>query len=375
MVSFLMRIMPLSILLILFMIFGINDGLAQPTPNMIRESLVARMRHQEGQVRSGEAYFEIKVPPTQPDMIPIIEEVCELQGKRNQVGRFVTDDALAETLSNRIHWWRSGDKERYDKLPLKVGDKPVEPSRAAFDGQVVRRIDPKADQTVASINSTESGHWKSVNEIHPFSFVYYYQYTPYSEIVEKSPIFEVTNLTVDGDKRLAILVQHPIFDEMRFRLVYDSQWRLFERHLLLKRQKKNFETIEIHHFMDWREFPNPKGEPVSLPSKAQYRYFMGETLNGTLAEYVTFNVTVQKLNLNIDIPDEIFELKFPSNAKIYDGMTGLGWLEPNENVDHLLPEVIKVRRWWYLLFGILGALGLFFAIGYRFGKTATAKRS
>lgn len=359
----------MSFVVILSFLDGDNKNLlAQSNSSVVRESLVSRMRHQEGQVRSGEASFGVKVSPTQPHMIPIIEEVCELEGRRNHVGRFVTDDVLAEGLSNRIHWWRSGDKERYDKLPLKEGDKPVEPLREAFDGQVVRRINPKADQTLASINSIESGHWKTVNEIHPFSFIYFFQYTPYSEIVEKSPIFEVTPLTIEGEKYTSILIRHPTIDFIRFRLTYDSQWRLFERHELWKNKKNKFETREIHRFMDWQAFPNPKGEPVNLPSKAQYRYFMGETTNGTLAEYWTYNITLFKLDLNIEIPDEVFELKFPPNTKIYDGITGLGWLEPNENVDHLLPEVIKVRRWWYMVFGILGASALFFLVFYRMRK-------
>jgi hypothetical protein len=97
-------------------------------------------------------------------------------------------------------------------------------------------------------------------------------------------------------------------------------------------------AIEVHLFSEYRAFENPVGDPVWFPTHAEYRTNMGITSSDALAENKTLTVDVTEIKFNVDIDDEQFQLLIPRSAKVWDGVTGLGFLKPGDRPEALFPE-------------------------------------
>mgnify|MGYP001577319726 FL=1 len=100
---------------------------------------------------------------------------------------------------------------------------------------------------------------------------------------------------------------------------------------------------------------------------------MGLHPNGKLVEYLTLNIETKDIKFNMEIPDGVFELRIPSDARVWDGVTGLGWLEPGNRPEMLFPEEARRKRWITVAVVVLLALVLTIGIvWYRRGRKAVA---
>jgi len=46
-------------------------------------------------------------------------------------------------------------------------------------------------------------------------------------------------------------------------------------------------------------------------------------------------VTIKRIEFNVDLPDELFAFEFPPEARVYDGLTGRGWIGAPAEEQHL----------------------------------------
>ncbi|MCI0381053.1 MAG: hypothetical protein L0215_26005 [Gemmataceae bacterium] len=227
---------------------------------------------------------------------------------------------------------------------------------------------------IASVDTTKSGHWSDSNHVHPFSLVYVYYERPYSEWVHEGVNFTLAREQHHGRSVTRVAVTNPKNPGNTIILFFGRDGRLIERQIIfqLPSEPKPF-VCEIHELSDYETFPNPNGEPIWFPRRAVYHYNMGVHPNGTLVEYLTETIHIKDIKFNVEIPDGVFELPIPSDARVWDGVTGLGWLEPGNRPEMIFPEEAHRKRW--LTIGIVVGLGLAVTIAiawYRRGRRAAA---
>jgi len=124
-------------------------------------------------------------------------------------------------------------------------------------------------------------------------------------------------------------------------------------------------------FTQYRAFNDPSGEVISYPMEIVYHYYIGHAPNGTLVETGTKTYTIEDIKFNIDIPDDKFDLKIPKDAKVFDGVTGLGWLPEGERPAALFPEEARQARW--IMFAVIVSLALLGGVGFWYWRVRPAK--
>jgi hypothetical protein len=325
----------------------------QENADFSRQALVRQMRESEKQARAAEVRYTYVSIGTKANMVPLIKAVCDSQGTPQQAANFLIDDAFLKKNSHRIHWVRKGEKERFETRPLSPDQGIPDLTIQAFNGKRVWTVTYDPVKPKATLHTVEGGHWKTGNRTHPFSFLYYFQDMPYSQIVEKSPFYELGQERVEGKTYTVVSVGHPKFLDMRFHLFLDEKLRLFQRQLLTNRNKeKQFQINETHRFLDWTAFENKEGAPIDFPALARYFYYMGETPDGTLVEYTSNEIKIEQMIFNPAISDAIFNQQIPTNAEVWDGISGLRQLAPGNRPEHLFPEDAEARWWWIKTVGI-----------------------
>lgn len=121
--------------------------------------------------------------------------------------------------------------------------------------------------------------------------------------------------------------------------------------------------VEKHTFFDYRSYTDSSGETIWFPHEATYKTYARLPSDGSAIEKSVRKVKIRDIKFNVEIPDEFFELKIPKNAKLYDGVTGLGWLPEGERPDELFPAEARARHWTWAAIGIFTtALILAFAV-------------
>jgi|GEM_PF-6528185 len=337
-----------------------------------RDAVVQRLREAEDQIHSGEALFEEIKLPTSPNMIPLIKELCEREGNSLAVPAYIVGKEAAQSASRKVHWRRLGLKERFDSIPLEQEKEHPRTETRAFNGEFVRWIFPGADRPRASIQSLEGSHWKTENRIQPFSLIYQFQDVPYSDLIARSPTYLTCHEVIGGKKYSSIEFQHPDKEGMTFQLLFDHRFRLFERRLIFQDQKdKPARVGETHRFSEWELFENKTGEPVELPSQAVYKYFLGVHPNGTPVEYTQTEMEITDLVLNLPLSDAVFLPEILVRAEVFDGISGLGTLQPGHRPDHLFPEDAESRWWWIKALGVCALVGLLVGVAvYRRNRLA-----
>lgn len=311
------------------------------------------MREDEKRVHGADSRFTVVAKGTKPSMVPLIKEVCESRGTPQEAQNYEIGEAYEKRQSCRVHWVRSGEKERFETTPLDSSQGNPDLIIKAFNGKRVWTLasDPKKPR--GSLQTVESGHWKTQNRINPFSFLFYYQDMPYSEIVEKSPTFEVGKEEVDKQTYTFVAIDHPKISNTKFKLFFDESHRLFQRQLLMLSHKETaFRVWETHRFLDWNPFENKEGASIDFPSQARYSYYMGVLDNGALIEYASKEVKIEQLVFNPSVSDAIFEQNIPANAEVWDGISKQRFLPPGERPEHLFPEDSAARWWWIKAVGI-----------------------
>lgn len=313
---------------------------SQGPPLNTRESVVRWLKHSEGLVQSADCEMEFRVLPTRPEMLPLIREVCAANGQRPE--QFFIDDSFVRKNSYACKWLRKGDKERFERVSAD-GVRQVQ----SYDGQIVRLVAQRDGNTTGSINTTQSASWSTANRVHPFSLVYLYYEKPYSHWVQQGVDFRSSTEERDGQTLTRVSVSDPMDPrDHRITLIFDAEGRVVERQKLRKLPSDPRPFVrEIHVLTDYEAFSNPSGETIWFPRRAVYNYNMGVHASGALAEYMSEEIQIKSIHFNLDIPDGAFELRIPRDAKVWDGVTGLGWLEPGDRPETLFPEETRRQRW------------------------------
>lgn len=193
--------------------------------------------------------------------------------------------------------------------------------------------------------------------IDPVVFTLRYYEDPYSQVIEEATKFD-TRTERRGNELLyhvtTLTGGHRDADYLDF--VFDGHFRQRERSLrILLPNGKSFLNHK-YWFSDYRPYPTVSGESAWIPNRVVYALYNGNLPSGERMEVMRQVITMQNIQLNIDIPDQLFELEIPRDAKIYDGVTGLGWLPPGERPAALFPAEARARRIWLTAVVVVGAL-------------------
>lgn len=151
---------------------------------------------------------------------------------------------------------------------------------------------------------------------------------PYSQLIANGNNFSAKKIVTDGKECTRVFVQHPATNKRSFLLVYDDQFRLIERQLIFKIEPDPEPRIyERHVFSNYKEYEDPSGEVIWFPTKAVYHDYVGNSPDGTPVEVEQRTINIREIKFNVDIPDEKFVIKFPLGIKMYDGVSGMGWMD------------------------------------------------
>jgi hypothetical protein len=327
-----------------------DPAVAAPAPAAVADVL----RHQERLVRAVECEMDLSVSPTRPDMIAKIREVCQRNNTPGAVDGYIytAEDVAARRAT--IRWYRLGAKERIETFNPSTDPDGKTPAVKVFDGSVVRTLERNQDGSVATINTTGGAHWNNANRPHPLSFLYTYQETPYSELIRKGVQYK-SSYAEDGGRKLRVAFQHPAINVRSFDLVFDDQFRLLRRDVYHKDKPADPPYLrERHTFSDYKRYDDPSGEKIWFPSRVDYDYYMGVAPDGTPACYSTEHFAIRSMRLNSDIPEDKFSLTIPADAKVYDGVNGMGWMnKPSPDEER---KRMKRLNWRLALLAALFAL-------------------
>jgi hypothetical protein len=319
---------------------------AQEPQPLTREALVDFLRHQEGLVRSAEATLETIGEPTTPADLRRIQQYCkDKERDENGYRRYHVTEEMARDRSNVTKWWRKGEKARRETFPL--GQPPDTQSRniMAFDGQLERSFNPGREGGVyGSIFPREAHGWQSGGDIwgDPLNFLFYYGCIPYSQIVADAQSFQSRLAQRDGQPAFEVTVSYDVIRQYHhldmpgakphtWVLLFDRDLRLRTRWLIDSRGGEKVDQLqEIQTFDDYAEHPDPSGHSIWFPKRVTYRYCFTTLPDGTLVLQHGKRITVKDIRFNGDIPDDLFVLEFPSNAKVWDDLGLRGWVEAKD---------------------------------------------
>jgi hypothetical protein len=91
--------------------------------------------------------------------------------------------------------------------------------------------------------------------------------------------------------------------------------------------------------------------------KAVEHLYAGQLADGRQVEYTNGTYLIKDIKFNVELPDDLFKLDLPSDAKIYDGVAGHGWLPAGSDAAFWTdPPVQRKGTGWYVVGGIIGLL-------------------
>ena len=191
------------------------------------------------------------------------------------------------------------------------------PKRAeAFDGEVIRSYQRINNKLYGAIYP--SHRWFSLDREYPFSFLYEFQNTPYSDLLVRSQDAELTR--EKGQTRVRFT--HPDFANMKFDLVFGEDNRLMRRDLISKLEGDLAPRIyRRQSFSGYRRYPLEKGEAVWFPTQADFDSVLGTADDGTLIVHAHIRVTVASLKFNQRLADKLFNIEFPPDCRVRDTRT------------------------------------------------------
>jgi hypothetical protein len=296
-------------------------------------------------------------------MASLLRQLYPKQGEGSDYDRFFTTPEMASRQSYEVHWWRQGVKERTEKsAELAAGGSRLQTGESSitnvFDGETVRNLARGEKGLLGSIEAAT--RWYSVNQTHPISFLYEYQNTPYSDLIARSPRCEISVVQRGGKPYTRVYFHHPTFyslDSSSFVLLFDENDLLVERECIAKlsidRQPRVYET---HTFSDYQKYSDPSGEQISFPSHAVYRFYAGDMPDGTHVEYTSDDIRIMDIKFNVPIPDDKFVLEFPKDARVYDELNGVGWLDEAARRAKSAAKLTRPMNQWRWIFIICNVL-------------------
>ncbi len=329
-----------------------------------REALVQTLRHQEKLVKSAACEYDDIFSPTRPEMASLLKAFYKQRGQDKEAARMIISQDTAKKYSHHVKWWRKGQKERLEEYDPTVAH--LLQATTTFNGQVHRILKRDKDITQGYIYSPERSAWLVTNRVHPFSFLFNFYETYFSDIVEKGEGFRLEKLKKDGQDYVVAHVRHPLDGRGNghaYEMYFGKGGLLQERHLLvgpIKNGPQPWRTIEVARFSDYRRKDLPQGEPLWFPHQVTISYYAGQ-FEGKMLEWMTETVRIQDIRFNVDIPDEMFTIEFPENARVFDGLTGQEtWLEPGVRPAAVFhPETYGRTRLWRIASASLVGLILF----------------
>ena len=181
--------------------------------------------------------------------------------------------------------------------------------------------------------------WGSHNRHYPFSFLYEYQTTKYSDIVQNATDFSIKALPRKTPGHIQISLGHPEIPTKAFVLRFDEKRRLVERRLINHFPDEPRPRLSQKHvFSNYEKYEHSSGEPIWFPQKAVYHFYAGVLADGTPVEYWAKVIEVNELEFNVEIPDEVFVLSHFRNVEALH-LSGHGLNDENlleiKNLDNL----------------------------------------
>jgi hypothetical protein len=272
---------------------------------------------------------------------------------------FVTTERHAKLGSWRGRWIRSGVRERLD-IMLGYSDKVRE--TLSFDGGIVRSIVRSGDAVHATLHETVGAHWHTANRVSPWTFLYCFREDKYHEMLMLEHRSEYRE--VQSGPNTVISFRHPKADVgVWFELTIDrGTMRLLERRVYYRDlfHPENRELREIHRFYDYSLF-DVDSQRIELPTRGVYSYVLGENGKTVLPEWKCEEVRLTNIAINEVVEASYFEPAIPADAKIYDGLTGLGWLETGMDPNAVI-QSYRRGNWWPVSLGAGGVLACIIAM-------------
>jgi hypothetical protein len=324
----------MNILTVLAVGFWLSAGsVCGVEPDITRESIVAKLKHDEGLVRSMHCTYEHVVLETTPSQI---EKIREVHGKN--ANRFIIDTNDSRVRSANVEFWRKGVKQREERILLDERLAQNGPAVAAFDGQIFRSLAKQQDQGLAaSIMTAESAQWENRPRNDPISFVYLYYEKPFSQVIAEARSFSCKRISRGTRTLHAVSIDCAGTNGDSLDIVFDD-------HLLpLERVKRlalaSGVSLPNCKFVieDYKEYPTPSGEAILFPQRVRYVGYNGVLSTGESLEVRMEEFRIKHIEFNPEIPDSVFELEIPATAHIYDGITGVGWLPAGSPLPSQVP--------------------------------------
>jgi hypothetical protein len=307
---------------------GILGALAAPLvaadggpKNAALAAIVQRLEQQERLVHSCECLLSYRSEPTAPKMVPLIEEYC--RNTRQSPGNCICTKEEAARSTFVLHWWRHGDRERFDRFPSfeamnAPGAKPVESE--AFDGQLTRAFNTESgpNRTKGPVYcSIRSGKGNLLTiDRYPFAFLYEYGERRYSELLTRARDARI--LEVNGQTKVTFT---HFAGGPGFELVFGKDGSLIRRDKISKAPWLHEQKPSIHErdsFSGYRTYRAASGESIRFPSEVNFEGVLGTTGDGQLIVTLREHVEVNSLQLNHQISDDVFVIQFPEGCVVRD---------------------------------------------------------
>lgn len=305
--------------------------------DMLRSTIVSRLRHQEELVKSLSCDLEIVVHPTEKKAIAQIRDVCARQRRAGDAVNYIISANSAKARSKKLRWWREGVKERIESTMGSDKSREIQ----AFDGALIRSVQSRRNGTTGAIHSTASAYWNDSNRI-TLGYLLFYAYgKPYSSWVEDSASCKIT--VARGEEVYHVSLEDPP-TARRMDIVLDEKYRIVRRDNFVKfAVDREFRLNERHALGDYQAHRDASGETIWIPRVAEIAYYMGVADDGTPIKYQSQTITVSGVQINSDLDDGLFALTFPDNVEVWEGVHGLGWLE--KGIDPENPLATKAPTW------------------------------
>jgi hypothetical protein len=326
-----------------------------------QKELSTRLRHEFELIKSMECTRECVHSTTSRETVDLIRELQKTSryAQSSPLEQMVFSEKDAEIRSYRQKWWRKGAQERGETFDRSDEVKTAEPKTTyAFDGVLHRTVSAPDSSGIimASISTPKNAHWYADRNT-PLAWLYAFAEVPYFEIVAKASKFQAEHLP--EQKRVKYVV-HPPGNNLQlkgysFVLFFDEVGRLVERQLWYPRmpgEKPDF--CQRHVFEEYRQYPDPSGEIIWFPNRAVLSYILGKLPDGRLVTNAQLTYRILELKFNAEIPDNLFVLQIPKNATVYDGVNGMGFLEPGSALPTAPPS--ESGNWRRI--AVIGAMAL-----------------
>lgn len=326
-----------------------------------QSEVVLWLRHQEDQVRSAKFHFREVVLPTPIEWIPLIKVASTFRRGPGSESAYIVTEEQARAMSYERKWFRSGSKEYCETRNLDSSS--TNPTVYAFDGEVVRVLHTQDGQLMGAISTPAKQHWLDSDRDTPYDFFYYFMGDRLSGIVERGSGYSVDSVLHDGRPMTQVSVAHSTRPGFRFVLSFDER-RLLTRNDIYRPEITAPTTSSLYHridLSDYKAWDDPSGETVWYPYRIESVYFVGATPDGREAPWRKSIFHIESAEFNSDVPDSTFVLGFPPGVRVWDDITGLGWI--GDGGPQTGGSPVASRSWvqWVFLLGNILVVGVLVA--------------